>query len=103
MQVFSPDLIKACNMWCVLWGLWGVLAKYFMRIKHIVDEQATPARTPSPQTPDQQRLAALRRQRDNASAAIKAEQQRQKKLRLQQQQQRVQQQLQAAHTANTGR
>lgn len=78
-----------------------------MRIKHIVDEQTvakpTPApKTSTPQTPDQQRLAALRRQRDVASAAIKAEQQRQKKQRLQQQQQRVQQQLQQVSTVKTG-
>lgn len=73
-----------------------------MRIKHIVDEQTVAKPTPAPQTPDQQRLAALRRQRDVISAAIQAEQQHQKKQRLQQQQQRVQQQLQQVNTVKTG-
>jgi hypothetical protein len=65
------------------------LDKYTMRINEVV--------TVKPKTPQQQRVAALRNQKDAAARALKAEQTRQKTQRLQQQQQKLQQQLSTVH------
>jgi hypothetical protein len=62
-----------------------------MRVHEVVESQ--PA---APKTPEQQRVAALQRQKDTAALALKAERARQKRTRLQQQQQRIQKQLSSA-------
>lgn len=69
------------------------LDKYIMRINEVV--------TVKPKTPQQQRVAALRNQKDAAAHALKAEQARQKTQRLQQQQQKLQQQLSTVRAAAT--
>lgn len=66
-----------------------------MRVHEVVESQQPAA----PRTPEQQRVAALQRQKDTAAQALKAERARQKRTRLQQQQQRIQKQL--SSTAST--
>ena len=59
-----------------------------MRVHEVVESQPGAAKTP-----EQQRVVALKRQKDTAAQALKAERARQKRTRLQQQQQRIQKQL----------
>jgi len=68
-----------------------------MRVHEVVESQ--PA---APKIPEQQRVAALQRQKDTAALALKAERARQKRTRLQQQQQqRIQKQLSSAASINS--
>ena len=68
-----------------------------MRVHEVVESQQPAAA----KTPEQQRVAALQRQKDTAALALKAERARQKRTRLQQQQQRIQKQLSSAASINS--
>jgi hypothetical protein len=68
-----------------------------MRVHEVVESQQPAA----PRTPEQQRVAALQRQKDTAAQALKAERARQKRTRLQQQQKRIQKQLSSAAGINS--
>jgi hypothetical protein len=67
-----------------------------MRVHEVVESQPGAAKTP-----EQQRVAALKRQKDTAAQALKAERARQKRTRLQQQQQRIQKQLSSSVNTNS--
>ena len=67
-----------------------------MRVHEVVESQPAAAKTP-----EQQRVAALRRQKDTAAQAVKAERARQKRTRLQQHQQRIQKQLSNSASMNS--
>ena len=67
-----------------------------MRVHEVVESQPGVAKTP-----EQQRVVALKRQKDTAAQALKAERARQKRTRLQQQQQRIQKQLSNTASINS--